>query len=427
MTSAHTYADELPAASSERDTVTVTIDSLAILEKYVQALEALTCQRDSSDYGDSLATVKLNPYFYQLLSTPTLYRAPMQQQMGNGDDTLSLDPQLRRLQAINRTLAGLYVSHPWLVSQTEDNLKDQTAIRGDVKEKMASTDNKLSEKVAAATLTPKVEEQIEVKTRRPNFWKFPGSTALNFTQYAYSHNWPGGENRYAGLTTLILNANYNNEKKVTWTNNLDMRLGFQTSKTDKNRAFRPTSNQIVYTTNMGIKAYKTLSYTANVRMSTKVVPSYAANTDEVYEDCLSPLDVTIGPGMGYSYAFGKKKRFTGNVNVSPLAYNIRYVQRESLVTRYGVRPGHHSTHAFGPTATINFSWTIMNQVRWTGRIYWFSNLHKTAIDWTNTLNFTINKYITATLNIHPTFDDKVRTDKGIRLEENLGLGMSYSF
>ena len=69
----------------------------------------------------------------------------------------------------------------------------------------------------------------------------------------------------------------------------------------------------------------------------------------------------------------------------------------------------------------------MPQVRWTGRFYWFSNLHKTQFDWTNTFNFTINKYFNATLNIHPTFDDNVKTNKGVRVEENLGLGMSYSF
>ena len=184
---------------------------------------------------------------------------------------------------------------------------------------------------------------------------------------------------------------------------------------------------MVYTTNAGLKAYKTLSYTIIVRMSTKIVPNYSPNTDQVYEDCLSPLVVTIGPGMTYSYKLGKKKPITGALSVAPLAYNIRYVQRASLVTRYGVRPGHHSAHAFGPTATLTYVWTIMPQVRWTGRFYWFSNLHKTQFDWTNTFNFTINKYFNATLNIHPTFDDNVKTNKGVRVEENLGLGMSYSF
>ena len=70
--------------TTEPDTVNVTIDSLAIVEKYVQALQALVYQRDSTNIQDSLSSVKLNPYFFQLLSTPTLYNAPMKQELLQG-------------------------------------------------------------------------------------------------------------------------------------------------------------------------------------------------------------------------------------------------------------------------------------------------------------------------------------------------------
>ena len=396
-----------------------------ITEQYNAALQFLVDQRETANQQAHDSNVIPDAYLFQVLSTPTLYSAPLHQIISE-EDSLSADMHVQRVQMVNQALARLYVENPSMVEQTETTLKEQGKIREDIAEKI-HTEDQLATRVAAASLKPEGVDSVEVKTRRPNFWKFPGSTALNFTQYAYSHNWPGGENKYSGLTTIILNANYNDERKFTWTNNLDFRLGFQTSKTDKNRTFRPTNNQVVYTTNAGLKAYKTLSYTITVRMSTKIVPNYSPNTDQVYEDCLSPLVVTIGPGMTYSYKLGKKKPITGALSVAPLAYNIRYVQRASLVTRYGVRPGHHSSHAFGPTATLTYAWTIMPQVRWTGRFYWFSNLHKTQFDWTNTFNFTINKYFNATLNIHPTFDDNVKTNKGVRVEENLGLGMSYSF
>ncbi len=430
MASARPLADETPVAQ-EPDTVTVSIDSLAILEKYVQALQTLVAQRDSSAGADKLAAVKLNPYFFQLLSAPTLYASPLKQELQKGSDTLSLDPQLLRLQSINRTLAGLYVSHPWLVHQTEADLKQQTAIREDVKEKVASENNKLSEKVAAATLAPKVEEKIEVKTRRPNFWKFNGSTSLNFTQFYYSDNWTGGENRYTGQTTLNLSANYNDEKRLTWNNNLLMQLGFTTSKTDQRRAFRPTSNLLQYVTNAGLKAIKTWSYTAQVVIKTQVVPQYNPNTDVAVIDIFSPMTVTIAPGMGYTFAYGKKKKFTGNLNIAPLAYNIQYVQRDALVTRYGVRPGHHSAHSFGPNVTINYAWPIAKNVNWRSRIYWFSNLHLTSIDWQNTVVFTINKYLQATLFVNPVYDDRSLQWKGkhgyLRMQENLAIGLTYNF
>ena len=416
--------------TTEPDTVNVTIDSLAIVEKYVQALQALVYQRDSTNIQDSLSSVKLNPYFFQLLSTPTLYNAPMKQELLQGDDTLSTDPQLRRLQAINKTLAGLYVSHPWLVSQTEANLKEQTAIREDVKEKIKS-ENNLSDKVSAGTLVPKVEEKIEVKTRRPNFWKLNGSTSLNFTQFYYSDNWAGGENRYTGQTTLNVSANYNDEKRLTWNNNLVMQLGFTTSKTDKRRAFRPTSNLLQYTTNAGLKAIKTWSYTAQVVIKTQVVPQYNPNTDEAVLDIFSPMTVTIAPGMSYTFAYGKKKKFTGNLNIAPLAYNIQYVQRDALVTRYGVRAGHHSAHSFGPNILINYAWPISKNVNWRSRIYWFSNLHLTSVDWQNTVVFTINKYLSSTLFVNPIFDDRSAQWKGmhgyLRMQENLALGLTYTF
>lgn len=429
MASAPAYAVET-AEPNEPDTVVVSIDSLAIVEKYVQALQAIVYQRDSTDIQDSLASVKLNPYFFQLLSTPTLYNAPMKQELESGDDSISGDPQLRRLQAINKTLAGLYVSHPWLISQTEANLKEQTAIRDDVKDKMKS-ENNLSDKVAAGTLTPTVDEKIEVKTRRPNFWKLNGSTSLNFTQFYYSDNWAGGENRYTGQTTLNVSANYNDEKRLTWNNNLVMQLGFTTSKTDKRRAFRPTSNLLQYTTNAGLKAIKTWSYTAQVVIKTQIVPQYNPNTDEAVLDIFSPMSVNIAPGMSYSFAYGKKKKFTGNLNIAPLSYNIQYVQRDNLVTRYGVRAGHHSAHSFGPNILLNYTWPITKNVNWRSRIYWFSNLHLTSVDWQNTVVFTINKYLTSTLFVNPVFDDRSLQWKGkhgyLRMQENLALGLTYTF
>lgn len=429
VTSAHINAEEA-VKPNEPDTVNVTIDSLAIVEKYVQALQALAFQRDSTNIQDSLASVKLNPYFFQLLSTPTLYNAPMKQELENGGDSISGDPQLRRLHAINKTLAGLYVSHPWLVSQTEANLKEQTAIRDDVKDKMKS-ENNLSDKVAAGTLTPTVEEKIEVKTRRPNFWKLTGSTSLNFTQFYYSDNWTGGENRYTGQTTINLSANYNDEKRLTWNNNLLMQLGFTTSKTDQRRAFRPTSNLLQYVTNAGLKAIKTWSYTAQVVIKTQIVPQYNPNTDVAVIDIFSPMTVTIAPGMNYTFAYGKKKKFTGNINLAPLAYNIQYVQRDALVTRYGVREGHHSAHSFGPNVTINYAWPFAKNARWNSRIYWFSNLHLTSIDWQNTIVFTINKYLQCTLFVNPVYDDRSAQWKGkhgyLRMQENLAIGLTYNF
>ena len=229
-----------------------------------------------------------------------------------------------------------------------------------------------------------------------------------------------------------MNLNYDNKKKITWTNNLDARLGFRTNKNDKRRVFQPNTNAVTYTTNVGYSIVKTLRYTMQVRMSTSIVPAYAANSMNVITDVLSPLDVTVGPGIGYSFNWGKKKRYSGAVNLSPLAYQLRYVQRESLVQRYSVRPGHHSYHKFGPTATLQTTWRICNQVTWTSKIYWASNLHYTNIQWENTFAFSVNKYMSANLYVFPKFDDSNRNYKNdhgnyLMMRESLSISMNYSF
>ena len=435
---AEEVADTVPAQAAETlqpaevqpmspDTLPV-LDTL-LVQAYGRALDTLVEQRDSASRNVQTVGVVPDAYFYQLLSAPTLYASPMHQ-LFSGQEDMSGDRQMQRLGEVNRSLAQLYVDQPWLVTQTEEAVRAQGKLREDIAEKI-HTEDQLASKVKAGSLTPTVHDKVVVVTRRPNFWKFPSSVALQFTQNYFSSNWPGGENRYAGNSRLILNANFNNEKKITWTNNLDFWLGFQTNKADKNRTFRPTNNSIKYTTNWGYKAYKTLSYSGQVVISTQVVPVYAVNTDRVTMDIFSPMDVTIAPGMRYSFQFGKKKHFTGDVNVAPLAYSIRYVQRSSLVKSYGVRPGHHSRHTFGPNVTLNYKWVINSQLTWTSRVYWYSNLEFTRIDWTNTLNLHINKLLSAQLNVNPKFDDSAIKFRGKHgywmMQEGLSLGLNYSF
>ena len=175
--------------------------------------------------------------------------------------------------------------------------------------------------------------------------------------------------------------------------------------------FRPNTNSLRFTTNWGYQAVKNLYYSGQVNMSTQIVPNYRENSDVVQSDFLSPLDITIAPGMRYTIAWGKKKKFTGSLNMAPLAYNIRYVDRDLLVTNYGVRPGHNSKHSFGPNVTLNTGWQIFKPVHWSQRLFWYSNLHMTRIEWEHNFNFSINRLMNASLNVYPRIDDSSRNNK----------------
>lgn len=406
------------------------VDTVSVLQRYMHQMDSLVYLRDSVETQDGLQLLP-DPYYFQLLSTPTLYSGPVHMMFVDTDSTAS-DRKLQTLRSTYRFLAHFYCASPWMVSCTETDLKEQPSIREDVVKKMDNK-NVLADKVQTKEIKPEMDadDKIEVVTRRPNFWKFPGNTSLNFTQNYYTENWRA-DNKYSGSTVIILNANFDDEKKLIWTNNLDFRLGFQTDKNDKKRAFRPTSNEVKYNTNIGYRAIKSWYYSVSVNMKTKIVKNYDANSDFVNSDFLSPLDVTIAPGMTYNFAYGKKKRFTGNMNLAPLAYNICYVQRNNLVQRYGIDKGHHSRHSFGPNMRINYNWNICKLITWNSTIFWYSNLSRTEIDWSNTFCFAFSKYINAQLFVHPVFRDdnpswKSKKTDYLRVEQQLSLGVTYNF
>lgn len=408
-------------------------DSSVLLNNYLQALETLVKERDSLNAVTSSSSTP-NPYYYQILSYPTLYNSPLHQMMSQ-TNVSSPDLQLQRLFASRKMLSSLYTNAPQLVTQTENDIMKQAGIRSDVND-MLQTSDKLADKVSAATLLPSMNEPIEVITRRPNFWKFSGSSSLNFTQNYFSDNWyKGGETNYAGSATLTLRANYNDQRHISWENTLDAQLGFQTTESDKNRTFRPTSNLLRYTTNAGYKAWKNLYYSLQVILQTQIAPNYKKNSYEISSKIFSPLEVTVAPGMKWEIAWGKKKQFTGTLNVAPLAMKIIYVKIDSLVTNYGIDEGKNQKTTFGPNITLNTRWQICKQIAWSSRVYWMSNYHYHIWEWENTFEFNVTKLITTKLYVYPRFDnsnEKYRSGENhdgtyMMFKEWFSLGLTYNF
>ena len=405
-----------------------------VLNRYMQAIDSLALERDSLSTVPVPSSFSSNAYYFQLLSPLTFYASPLHQMMSEADSS-GTDPQLQRLYSTKRTLSALYVNVPQFVTQTEDDIKGLTVIPTDVGE-MVQTSDKLSDKVADAILTPTMDEPVEVVTRRPNFWKFSGSASLQFSQNYFSDNWyKGGETNYAGLASLTLRANYNDQRKVSWENILDAQLGFQTSETDEQRVFRPTSNLLRYTTNAGYKAWKNLYYSLQVILQTQLAPNYKKNSKDITAKFLSPLEVTVAPGMKWEIAWGSKKQFTGTLNVAPLAMKVIYVHDDDLVKNYGIEEGKHQKTTFGPNITINTRWQICKQIAWTSRVYWMSNFEYNIWEWENTIECNITKLITTKLYLYPRFDnsnEKYRSGENhdgtyLMFKEWFSLGLSYNF
>lgn len=413
------------------DEEAVPADSSFLLKSYLEALDSLVWERDSLFTTPTPSTP--NPYYYLILSQPTLYSSSLHQAMGH-TNTSSPDLQIQRLYASRKMLSMLYANAPGLVTQTESDILGQAGIRSDIHD-MLGTSDKLADKVAAATLNPVMDEPVEVITRRPNFWKFAGSTALQFMQSYFTDNWyQGGEKNYMGNLDVTLRANYDDQRKIIWENTLDIQLGFQTTESDKNRTFRPNHNLLRYTFNGGYKAWKSWYYSLLVILKTQIAPTYQKNTDNITSEFLAPLDVTVAPGMKYEIKWGKKKKFTGQLNVAPLAMNVLYVGNDDLVKNYGIEEGKNQKTTFGPNITLNTNWPITKQINWRSRMYWMSNFDYNIWEWENTIDFTVSKLITTTLYLYPRFDnsnekykERSRFNTYMMFKEWLSLGLKYSF
>ena len=404
------------------------VDSIA--DVYGKKIEELVHQRNRAI---RLNTYKrpLDVYALRMSLPPTFYSSSVLQQFSADRLDIHTDRSLMRMFLVNDAFANMYVNRPEIVVQTDSQVEQAGTLRDDVHGSL-TTDTKLSDKVVTVDLGTEMNEGVELVTRKPNFWKFPGEGSLKFTQNYFSDNWfRGGENNYSFLGLLTLNANYDNKQNIQWENRLEVRLGFQTtSESETRRSMKPTDNLLRLRTKLGYKAYKTLYYTTQVEAYTQIVPLYEHNSDDLRTSFLSPMNLTVSVGLDYKFAT-KNNKFNGNVYLAPCSYNMRYVDRLSLSTKHGVQEGHHAYHNFGPSITVNAYWQIAKNVSWRSRMYWISNLKYTNIEWENTFNFTINKYLSATFFVYPKFDDSSTSYKGdngyIMMQEWLSLGLNYNW
>lgn len=344
----------------------------------------------------------------------------------NGDDALTTDDQM----LIDNALMYIYIHHPELVDIRKP-IKASSAADGKSERKTID----ISKDMAGVNV-PKAQEieiePVKIVVTKPNFWTFSGDYYLQVMQNYYSANWyQGGESNYSALGRIILQANYNNKQKVKWENKLEMELGMRTNKNDTIHGVKTSSDILRYTGKLGLQATKKWYYTLQVVANTQFMRSFATNSHTVNSDFLSPFNLNVSLGMDYTIGWFKNK-LTGSVHLAPFACNFKYVDRLALATRNGIEEGKHSIFDFGSTFTIDTNWKISNSVNWRNRLYGYTTYKRMDLQWENTFDLKISKYITASIYIYPRFDDSniKRKDEKLgyfQVKEYTSLGLKYSF
>ena len=368
-----------------------------------------------------------NGQYYRLFAPLTFYHAVADNQLSiasqNPDEVSA---------AIDQALMHVYLNRPDLVQVTQKEQEEAGSLRMDIIEQTVVQQD--VEMTAQDMPMPTIanDEPVEVVIEKPNFWKYKGDGYLQFMQNYVSDNWyKGGENNYAAVGSLTLEANYDNKSKFKWENKLEMKLGFQTSPSDTVHRFKTNEDLIRYTGKVGLQAANRWYYTMQLLAYTQFTQGHKANNEKTFSDFMSPFNLSVGLGMDYKVEWMKKK-LTGTINMSPLAVNYRYVDRTDLAASFGVETDKH-THSltdFGSQLTASLTWFMNDIVTWKTRLYGFTSYKRAEIEWENTFTLKVSKYISANLFLFPRFDDANKYDDNLgywQFKEYSSLGFSYTF
>ena len=425
----------------------------AIVNKYNHLLDRMVAEYSVEvENISALDTVHVNPLYFRLFAPLTLYQSPISQAMAidtfpvvTQEDSLRLAAMvsgrdLRLLNELDRVLLSIYLASPSMVGLTETKLK---ASQNFSEETMKKVSESVKLDVSATVAAPLVEIKPQVVTdmviQKPNFWVTKGSFSTQMTESYFSPNWyQGGVNNLNVLSMLTLEANYNNKRKIQWDNKLDARLGFyqnQAVDTEKGREkFQSNQDLLRLTSKLNLKAIRNWNYTVEAQGNTQMLDHFENDEKTLKSRFLAPADASLTIGMDFKKSF---KNGSISIYPGPLSYKMTYVAVEELGKNYGLEDGKKMRSDLGSKIEVNFDYKITQNISYKTRFYYFTAPDKVSqegwykqMDWENTLNFQVSKYISTKLFFHTRFDDLKDPDPEWNLfqfKQYLMLGLNYAW
>lgn len=267
---------------------------------------------------------------------------------------------------------------------------------------------------------------IEIKPKNwiPNF-----QSTIHFSQSFLSDNWfQGGESSILLNSVQLATLNYTNYNNVTWNTLLEWRLGFISSPSDSLRSFKASDDQLRFYSIFNLKAYRKWNYSLSAEFKTKIFDSYTPNTKNLTGGFLSPANANLNLGMNYVYT-NEKKTFSLSTLLAPGALSLIYVANKDLPSPNRKNPDSRTYVTLGSSVTGNMVWKMTPFVTWTSRVYLFTNYERTLIEFENTLDMILNRYLSTRIYVYPRFDDALKLknpgDSYLQFKEIISFGFNF--
>jgi len=263
-------------------------------------------------------------------------------------------------------------------------------------------------------------------------WTTKMVTKLQFSQTYNSPNWSkGGESNMAGLWTLYVEANYNDLKSVQFDNNMEAKVGINTTTSDSLRNMNISTDQIRAVSKLGFLMHNDFYYSIASEFTTQTLNNYKANTMTLKSSFMSPAKMFVGLGVDYKKN-NNKKGYNLSILLTPLTYKMSYLyDNVNLpVSDYGIKEGEHFAGEIGSKISATLTWKISENAQWKSYFYYYTDFTYIDTDWENTLDVNYNNLFTTSFYIHFKMDDRLKREPGaglIQMQELISFGLAYRF
>lgn len=272
----------------------------------------------------------------------------------------------------------------------------------------------------------------EKEVERAN-WLHTFDAGLQFSQAYVSPNWYQGGN---SNLNMIANALYNVQlnpkfhKNVIFDTTFSYKLGLNNAPEDSVHSYNISEDIFQINSKFGLKAAKRWYYSVTAQFKTQLLNSYKTNSNDMIAAFLSPAELNFGIGMTYNYE-NSRKTVVFSASIAPLSYNLKTCTNSRLdPTAFGIDAGKKSKSEFGSSIELNFLWKLTYNITYTSRLFAFTDYGYLQADWEHTLDFTINRFMSARIYAHLRYDSNapVVADTNWRrwqLKEIISIGFSY--